>query len=103
MAGGACMVNIKKIVDYDLRLANFIKRQHPNGFVGAIIEGERGYGKSMYAMKVIDKVHDNGGKVLGFQSFCGGLPAPEFNDNPFGYKFSWNPKGVLLVGLNSRF
>jgi len=36
-----------------------------------------------------------------FYSFCGGLPAPDNNDNPFGYKFSWSPKGVLLASRNS--
>ncbi len=55
----------------------------------------------MTAMKVIDRVHAEGGTVTTFQSYCGGLPAPEANDNPFGYKFSWSPRGVLLAGLNN--
>jgi len=55
----------------------------------------------MTAMKVIHKVQEGGGKISSFTSFCGGLPAPEANDNPFGYKFSWSPKGVLLAGNNS--
>ena len=38
------------------------------------------------AMKIIDEVHSNGGKVITFKSFCGGLVAPESNDNPWGYK-----------------
>jgi saccharopine dehydrogenase (NADP+, L-glutamate forming)/spermidine synthase len=38
---------------------------------------------------------------LSFISYCGGLPAPEANTNPFGYKFSWSPIGVLLAGKNS--
>ncbi len=54
----------------------------------------------MTAMRVIHKVQAAGGKVTKFISFCGGLPAPEANDNPFGYKFSWSPKGVLLAGKN---
>jgi saccharopine dehydrogenase-like NADP-dependent oxidoreductase len=58
----------------------------------------------MTAMKVIHRVQAEGGKITTFQSYCGGLPAPEANDNPFGYKFSWSPKGVLLAGLNkARF
>ncbi|WMS87452.1 saccharopine dehydrogenase C-terminal domain-containing protein [Pleionea litopenaei] len=52
------------------------------------------------AMKVIDEAHDKGGKVKSFASWCGGLPAPEFNDNPLGYKFAWAPRGVLLALLN---
>ncbi|MEA3375071.1 MAG: saccharopine dehydrogenase C-terminal domain-containing protein [Chloroflexota bacterium] len=54
----------------------------------------------MSAMRVIDRVHDAGGEVKAFRSFCGGLPAPEANDNPLGYKFSWSPRGVLLAGRN---
>ena len=54
----------------------------------------------MSAMKIIDAVHDEGGKILHFYSYCGGLPAPEDNDNPFGYKFSWSPKGVVLASGN---
>jgi saccharopine dehydrogenase-like NADP-dependent oxidoreductase len=55
----------------------------------------------MEAMRVIHEIHDAGGKLRSFVSFCGGLPAPEANTNPFGYKFSWSPIGVLLAGKNS--
>jgi len=55
----------------------------------------------MSAMKVIDEVHARGGKIVEFFSYCGGLPAPEANDNPFGYKFSWSPRGVVLASRNS--
>lgn len=54
----------------------------------------------MSAMRIIDRVHRLGGKIEAFRSFCGGLPAPEANDNPLGYKFSWSPRGVLLAGRN---
>lgn len=50
-----------------------------------------------YALKTINEVHEKGGKVLSFVSFCGGLPAPEASNNPLGYKFSWSPRGVLLA------
>ena len=55
----------------------------------------------MSAMKIIDAVHDKGGKILSFESFCGGLPAPDANDNPLGYKFSWSPEGVVRASGNS--
>jgi saccharopine dehydrogenase-like NADP-dependent oxidoreductase len=55
----------------------------------------------MSAMKVIDKIHANSGKVEEFYSLCGALPAPESADNPLGYKFSWSPKGVVLASRNS--
>ena len=54
----------------------------------------------MSAMQVIDRVRRNGGAVVSFRSYCGGLPAPEANTNPLGYKFSWSPRGVLLAGKN---
>ena len=55
----------------------------------------------MYAIKTIDEVHRSGGKITGFLSYCGGLPAPEDSDNPLGYKFSWSSRGVLLALQNS--
>lgn len=55
----------------------------------------------MSAMKIIDNIHDKGGKVLEFYSLCGALPAPEAADNPMRYKFSWSPKGVVLASMNS--
>jgi len=54
----------------------------------------------MSAMRIIDKIHSNEGAVLEFYSLCGALPAPEAADNPFRYKFSWSPKGVILAGNN---
>jgi len=55
----------------------------------------------MSAMKVIHAVKAKGGTVTAFQSNCGGLPAPEANTNPWGYKFSWSPRGVVLAARNS--
>lgn len=54
----------------------------------------------MSAMRIIHGVETAGGKVVSFKSYCGGLPAPEANTNPFGYKFSWSPRGVLMAGRN---
>jgi saccharopine dehydrogenase-like NADP-dependent oxidoreductase len=50
------------------------------------------------AMKIIDEIHEKGGILTSFKSFCGGLVSPESNDNPWGYKFSWNPRNVILAG-----
>lgn len=55
----------------------------------------------MSAMRVFDDVAHRGGKISSFRSYCGGLPAPEANTNPWGYKFSWSPKGVLLAGRSA--
>ncbi len=54
----------------------------------------------MSAMKIIDHIHCRGGKVEEFFSFTGALPAPEAADNPFGYRFSWSPRGVMLASRN---
>jgi saccharopine dehydrogenase (NADP+, L-glutamate forming) len=55
----------------------------------------------MSAMKIIHGVQNAEGEIISFRSYCGGLPAPEANTNPYGYKFSWSPQAVLLAGKNS--
>uniref|UniRef100_A0A8C5H9U9 Saccharopine dehydrogenase (NAD(+), L-glutamate-forming) n=1 Tax=Gouania willdenowi TaxID=441366 RepID=A0A8C5H9U9_GOUWI len=50
----------------------------------------------MLAMECIDQAKADGCTVESYSSFCGGLPAPEYSDNPLRYKFSWSPYGVLL-------
>lgn len=52
----------------------------------------------MSAMKVIEKIRREGGKIILFESFCGGLVAPEHDDNLWNYKFTWNPRNVVLAG-----
>ncbi|WP_419212831.1 saccharopine dehydrogenase family protein [Maribacter sp. X9] len=52
----------------------------------------------MSAMQVIDRIHDKGGKIVLFESFCGGLVAPENDNNLWNYKFTWNPRNVVLAG-----
>ena len=52
----------------------------------------------MSAMKVIDEIRDQGGKMLLFESFCGGLVAPESDNNLWNYKFTWAPRNVVLAG-----
>ena len=52
----------------------------------------------MSAMKVIDGIRGKGGKLLLFESFTGGLVAPESDDNLWNYKFTWNPRNVVLAG-----
>lgn len=67
---------------------------------GVLILGETGLDPGidhMTAKKMIDRFQAQGGVVEDFYSFCGGLPAPEANTNPFGYKFSWAPKQALRV------
>lgn len=52
----------------------------------------------MSAMKVIDDIKAKGGKMILFESFCGGLVAPESDTNLWNYKFTWAPRNVVLAG-----
>lgn len=52
----------------------------------------------MSAMKIIHSVQEKGGEITSFKSFCGGLIAPESDNNPWNYKFTWNPRNVVLAG-----
>jgi saccharopine dehydrogenase-like NADP-dependent oxidoreductase len=52
----------------------------------------------MSAMKMIDEIHEAGGKINSFKSHCGGLVAPESDDNPWHYKISWNPRNIVMAG-----
>lgn len=52
----------------------------------------------MSAMKVLDEIRAKGGNIILFESFCGGLVAPESDTNMWNYKFTWNPRNVVLAG-----
>ncbi|WP_054852530.1 saccharopine dehydrogenase family protein [Olleya sp. ITB9] len=52
----------------------------------------------MSAMQVIDSIRDKGGKIILFESFTGGLVAPESDTNLWNYKFTWNPRNVVTAG-----
>lgn len=50
------------------------------------------------AMKMMDEIRERGGEITSFRSYCGGLVAPEYDNNPWHYKFTWNPRNVILAG-----
>jgi saccharopine dehydrogenase-like NADP-dependent oxidoreductase len=52
----------------------------------------------MSAMKIINEIHEKGGHITSFKSHCGGLVAPESDDNPWHYKISWNPRNIIMAG-----
>jgi saccharopine dehydrogenase-like NADP-dependent oxidoreductase len=52
----------------------------------------------MSAMKIIERIRESGGKIILFESFTGGLIAPESDTNLWNYKFTWNPRNVVLAG-----
>lgn len=55
----------------------------------------------MSAMQVIDRIIEEGGKMILFESFTGGLVAPESDNNLWNYKFTWNPRNVVVAGQGS--
>lgn len=52
----------------------------------------------MSAVKIMDEIREKGGEITYFKSYCGGLIAPEYDNNPWHYKFTWNPRNVVLAG-----
>ena len=52
----------------------------------------------MSAMKIIDQIKDDGNELVSFKSYTGGLIAPESDNNLWNYKFTWNPRNVVLAG-----
>jgi saccharopine dehydrogenase (NADP+, L-glutamate forming) len=58
----------------------------------------------MSAMQVIDDIKEKGGELTSFKSYCGGLVHPDYDNNPWNYKFTWNPRNVVLAGQgNARY
>ncbi len=55
----------------------------------------------MSAMKVLDEIRAKGGTIILFESFAGGLVAPESDNNLWNYKFTWNPRNVVVAGQGS--
>ena len=55
----------------------------------------------MGTMKVVHEAKERGWKVVGYESYCGGLPVAEQADNPLGYKFSWNPGAAIKASRNT--
>ena len=53
------------------------------------------------AMQVIDRLRAAGAELTSFKSYCGGLVAPESDTNPWHYKFTWNPRNVVVAGQST--
>ncbi|HUO14912.1 MAG TPA: saccharopine dehydrogenase C-terminal domain-containing protein [Verrucomicrobiae bacterium] len=99
-----CIANKKQMVTTSYVSAAMKEQDTAAQKAGVTILNEVGVDPGidhMSAMRIIDSVRSRGGHIVSFRSYCGGLPAPEANDNPFGYKFSWAPRGVLLAGRNN--
>ncbi len=98
-----CIRNRKHMVTTSYVSDEMQKLDGPAREAGVTVVNEIGVDPGidhMSAMRIIDAVKARGGTIESFKSYCGGLPAPQHNDNPFGYKFSWAPRGVLLASRN---
>ncbi|HNW68979.1 MAG TPA: saccharopine dehydrogenase C-terminal domain-containing protein [Bacteroidales bacterium] len=103
MVANYCIKNKKDLVTASYAKPEMYALDAQAKEAGIIILNEVGLDPGidhMSAMRIIDHVHGKGGKIEAFYSLCGALPAPESCDNPFNYKFSWSPKGVVLAGNN---
>ena len=104
LVGRLCIQHRKQVVTTSYVSDAMKELDQPAKDAGIIILNEVGLDPGidhMSAMRVIDGVKNRGGKVVSFSSYCGGLPAPEANTNPWGYKFSWSPRGVVMAGKNN--
>ena len=54
----------------------------------------------MSAMRIINRIKEEGGRITSFESYTGGLVAPGFDNNPWRYKFTWNPRNVVIAGCS---
>ena len=98
-----CIANKKNMLTTSYVSAEMEALNEQAKEAGIIILNELGVDPGydhMTAMEIIDRVHEQGGKIDEFYSLCGALCAPEASNNPFRYKFSWSPKGVVMASNN---
>lgn len=101
----ACCIKLKKHLVTASYVSPQIAEMHSDAVkAGIILMNECGLDPGidhMSAMKIIDELHTDGCTITGFKSYCGGLVAPQSNTNPWGYKFTWNPRNVILAGQST--
>ena len=101
LAAKAC-VNLKKSLVTASYISDEIKALDADAKKsGILIMNECGLDPGidhMSAMHIIHRLKAEGAELLSFKSYTGGLIAPESNDNPWGYKFTWNPRNVIVAG-----
>jgi len=101
LAARECLRQKKNLVTASYVSANMQEMDHDVQSAGLLFLNECGLDPGidhMSAMETIDGIKSKGGSINSFRSYTGGLVAPESNDNPWGYKFSWNPRNVILAG-----
>ncbi len=98
-----CLKHKKSLITTSYLQAGMMPLENEAKEAGILFLNEMGLDPGidhMSAKKVIDHIHGKNGKVAELWSLCGALPAPEAAGNPFGYKFTWSPKGVVLASRN---
>ncbi len=103
MVARACLVHRRSLVTTSYVSREMAAMDEEARRAGVLFLNETGLDPGidhMSAMQVIDRVRAGGGRITAFYSLTGALPAPEAADNPFRYKFTWSPKGVLMAGNN---
>ncbi len=98
---GVCLQNRKHMLSASYVPEEIMKLSSQAEEAGILILKECGLDPGldhMTAMAVISRIKEAGGELLSFKSFTGGLVAPESDNNPWNYKFTWNPRNVVLAG-----
>lgn len=104
LAAKLCIKHTKALITTSYQSPAMLELKQQIEDSGIIVLNEMGLDPGidhMSARRLIDRVHAMQGQIIEFYSLCGALPAPESADNPFGYKFSWSPNGVMAASLNS--
>lgn len=101
LAALSCLSNNKNLVTASYVSPEMHTLQNDAQNKGLIFLNECGLDPGidhMSAMKIIHDLQSQGAEITSFKSYTGGLISPESNNNPWGYKFTWNPKNVILAG-----
>ena len=96
-----CLKNKKSLITASYESAEMKQMEEEVKAAGLLFLNEMGLDPGidhMSAMQVIERIKSEGHRLTAFESFTGGLVAPESDDNPWHYKFTWNPTNVVLAG-----
>ena len=97
----SCLKYRKSMITPSYESREMLEKRREIDDAGILVLNEMGLDPGidhMSAMKIIDEIHSAGGGLTAFESFTGGLMAPGYDENPWQYKFTWNPRNVVLAG-----
>jgi len=96
-----CLKYKKHLVTASYLTAEMKKLHNAAAKAGVLFLNEIGLDPGIDHLSAMEMIHDiqvKGGEIISFKSYCGGLVSPEFDTNPWHYKFTWNPRNVILAG-----